>query len=193
MLESWENILKVYEGSDELLEFYPDTDVSGFSIGAVRKVYEEYEEIEIDDDDDDDEYYADASVIVAAVNPDGEADGLLWFPLYNLSKVSVQTQYLKENEELFSKAELADLPEGGRNGLDTLLLMSLSQRKVISLDLGEDDPIVYGIVIAFSEDFVQMHCYTTDGGDDGVSFIDKDRIEFCQLQGVDEAAVEKLI
>ncbi|MBQ4362249.1 MAG: hypothetical protein II787_04940 [Lachnospiraceae bacterium] len=188
MLESWETILKEYEGSDELLEFYPDTDVSGFSIGAVRKVYEEYEE-----DDDDEEYYADASVIAAAVNPDGEADGLLWFPLYNLSKVSAQTKYLKDNEELFGKAELADLPECAEHGLDALLLLSLNQRRVISIDLGEDDPIVYGIVIAFSESFVQMHCYTPDGEDDGISFIDKDRVEFCQYQGADELAVQKLI
>ena len=184
-LESWESILKDYEGTDELLEFYPDTEEGGFSVGAVRKLYEEL-------DDDEEEIYEDASLIIALVDPDGAQDGLIWFALGSLAKVCVGTQYMKTREALFAAEGLADLPESGARGIDALLKLSMDEREILSLDTG-DDLFIYGIVMAYSDTFVQLHCYTLNGADDGICFIEKDRIECCQYQGTDERAVQQLI
>ena len=185
MFENWEDVLKQYEGTGELLEFYTGTDEDGFSIGTVVQVFDDIE-------DDEDDVYADASVIIGAIDPDGGSDGLLWLPLYDLTRVCAGTQFLQSKKALVGEEVLQPFETDEETGLDALFELSHQEGRILSVDIGVDEPVIFGVVEDYNDVFVQMHCYTEEGADDGVSFIDREQIDFCQYQGVDERAVERL-
>ena len=188
---SWEDILEKFEGTDELLEFHLDSDEDAFYVGAVKKVFAEVED---DDDFDDDDFFEDsseeASAIVAAVDADGNADGLVWFPLFNIEMICEKTSYLTSRQEFFAGAKLPDLPDETFYGLDALLQMSRENDKILSVEMGED--LLYGVVLDFDDLFVKMECVTENGAPDGIAYFEKDRVDICKYQGVDELAVEAL-
>ena len=184
MPDSWEMILKEFEESGEFVELYTSSNEDEFYVASIQEVFDEFE-------DEDSEIYREASVIVAPVDPDGQADGLLWFPLYDLTKICSGTKYLESRRDLFAAAEAPEFNMVGSDGLDTLLALSKDEGKVLSLDA--DGELVFGVVTEYNEQFVKMHCYTENGEDNGTAYIDKEQINVCQYQGVDETAVEKLL